>query len=493
MGNTINDLFEEQVEKTPDNIAIVYSKKELTYRELNKKVNMLVNYLKDEQVQRDDFIGIILDHSEEMIISILAAVKLGATYIPMEPDFSKKRINYILEQTKAKLVITSRKYKNIIDKERKTIYYDETVFQEYPKEDPKNENNPSTALYVLYTSGTTGKPKGVIIEHRNVCNYVKAFKEYFKITPEDRMLQSSVCTFDIFTEELYPILLTGGALVIADKEKTKKSEELLNFIGENNITITSTFPYFLNEVDKLEIPKSWRIAISGGDVLRKEYIKHISKKLDVYNTYGPTETTVCASYYKYDENYKLSNSIPVGKPIKGVEIYVLNDKLEKVKNGQVGELCITGNGVSRGYVDKKEKSNSNFIVNPYNSKQKMYKSGDLGRILEDGNIEFIKRKDQQVMIYGKRVEPLEVENVLLKINKIDNAIVKPYEDSNGLSYLAAYYIVDKGENENINQVKEEMRDYLPEFMIPEFFVKMESFPLTPNGKLDRKCLPIVMK
>ena len=495
MENTISEMFEKQVLQTPNNIAIIDGDRQISYKELNEKVNQFAHYLREKGINKEEKICVVMNHSIEMLVTILAVIKSGAVYIPMEPTFPIKRINFIVNETDAKIVITEQQYENVFERKENLIFYNESIYLKHSKNNPIIVNDEKSLMYVLYTSGTTGTPKGVMVEHGNTCNYVNAFKEYFKITEEDRMLQSSVCTFDIFVEEVFPILLTGGALVIAHSTNYL---ELLQLIREKEVTITSTFPYFLNDVDKYitevsEIPDSWKIAISGGDTLRKEYIKKISEKVRVFNTYGPSETTVCASYYEFDKNYSLSESIPIGKSIKNVNIIILDDNLDPVKNGTVGEICISGKGVSRGYLNQPEKTSESFIENPLNTKEILYKTGDLGRVLPDGNLEFIKRKDKQVMILGKRVEPLEVENVMLKNDIIKSAVVKANEDTNGYSYLTAYYTIDKCVENNIKRIKSMMEQYLPDFMIPEFFVKMDEFPITANGKIDLKSLPQIMK
>jgi len=499
MKETSNELFEKQVLETPDNIAIIDRKEEITYKKLNEKINKFTNYLIKKGVKRDDRICLVMNHSIDMIVAIFSIIKAGATYIPMEPTFPSKRINFIIKESNAKFVVTQEKHENIFEDRSKNIFYNEEEYMSEIANNPKNINEGSTAAYVLYTSGTTGMPKGVMVEHKNVYNYINAFKEYFKITEKDRMLQASVCTFDIFVEEVFPILMTGGTLVIVSSDKLNNSIELFNLIKEQKITITSTFPYFLNDVDKYiknsdELPESWKIAISGGDTLRKEYIGKISEKIRVFNTYGPTETTVCASYYEFKKDYNLTETIPIGKPINNVEIYILDDNMNKVPNGEIGEICISGKGVSRGYLNQNEKTNASFITNPFNENEKLYKTGDLGKLLPDGNLDFLKRKDQQVMIWGKRVEPLEVEQVMLKNNKIKSAVVKPFTDSHGYSYLTAYYTINNEyPEESIEEIKNEMAGYLPEFMIPEFFVKMNDFPLGINGKINLKNFPIIMK
>lgn len=499
MKESVNELFQKQVLKTPDNIAIIDEINKITYKGLNEKANKFANYLRKKGVKKNDRICLIMEHKIEIIISLFAIIKCGATYIPIEPSFPIKRIDFIINEAKPKFVITEEKYKDTFDTIYKNIFYNEKEYDYESNLNIESIDDNKTPLYILYTSGTTGVPKGVVVTHQNVYNYINAFKKFFRITEKDIMLQSSVCTFDIFVEEVFPILMTGGTLVVANSKQIGNSIELFNLIKKHKVTITSTFPYFLNDVDKYikdvtELPNSWKIAISGGDTLRKEYIGKISNKLRVFNTYGPTETTVCASYYEFKKDYIISESIPIGKPIENVEIYILDDNLKKVKDGEFGEICISGKGVSNGYLNQIEKTNKNFIINPFNVKEKLYKTGDIGRKLSDGNYDFLKRKDQQVMIYGKRVEPLEVEKVMLKNEHIKNAIVKPFIDSNGYSYLTAYYTLNNDvSDDNIEKIKDGMHEYLPDFMIPEFFVKMNEFPIGLNGKINLKDFPLIMK
>lgn len=247
-----------------------------------------------KNVKKEEFVGIVMDHSIDMIINIFAVIKSGAGYVPMEPTFPRERINYIVDQVNLRYLFTQMKYKEIFNKKDILIFEDED-YAGYSEENTCNVNDGKNAIYVLYTSGTTGTPKGIVVEHHNVCNYVKAFKKEFKITEKDKMLQNSVCTFDIFTEEVFPILLTGGTLVIASDEEKSTVENLVDLIEREEITIITGFPYLLSGINNYRVPKSLKLVISGGDTLRKEHVSNLSKKVNVYNTYGPTETTVCVA------------------------------------------------------------------------------------------------------------------------------------------------------------------------------------------------------
>ena len=487
---TINELFEEQVKKTPNNVAIILGDLRVTYDELNKMANRKANFLISKGVEKEDYVGIVVNSQTiDRIVDIFAIIKSGAAYVAMEPTFPKERINYIVKQSGMKYVFTQEMYKYIF-KDENILISDKQDYESFSDKNPKTTNCGENAMYILYTSGTTGEPKGVVVEQRNVCNYVTAFKKEFKITQKDKMLQNSVCTFDIFVEEVFPILLSGGTLVIATDNEKNDVKKLYDLMEKEKVTIMSSFPYLLNDFNKYKIPTSLKIAISGGDVLRKEYVDQLIKKVKVYNTYGPTETTVCVSYYHYNTEVD-SKTVPIGKPIYGTDMLVLDENMKKVKTGEIGEICIVGNGVSRGYFNKPEETEKNFVKNPYNESERMYKSGDLGLLREDGTIEFIKRKDKQVMILGKRVEPLEVENVMYKIHDIDCAIVKPFFDEKNYAYLTCYYSTKK--DIILSGIKEHLKEYLPEFMIPEFFVKLDKIPKTENGKIDKKHLPVILK
>lgn len=483
---TIGKRFERQVGETPDNIAVIDGAREMTYGELNRRANRAAAYLVSRGVGREKFVGVVMDHSLEMVVSILAVLKSGAAYVAMEPSFPRERINFILDETGVKFVFTQRRYASLFKEDVEPIFGSQG-FEGFPDDDLEEECCGENAMYALYTSGTTGEPKGVIVEHRNVGNYVDAFHHEFGLTENDRMLQNSLCTFDIFTEELFPILLCGGALVIASKEESRNPPLLLDLIRARGVTVISGFPYLLRDIDKLPVPPCLRLAIGGGDVMHKEYVANLRHKVMVYNTYGPSETTVCATYYNYTAYGSGIDSIPIGKPIAGVEVYLLDENLVEVPRGEPGEICIAGAGVSRGYLNRPDETAKAFVRNPFDPAQRMYRSGDLGVMLPDGNIDFIKRNDGQVMIEGKRVEPLEVENLMSRLPGVDLAIVKAFTDKSSYHYLVAYYTGTALKED----IKLCLREYLPEYMIPELFVHLKEMPLTLSGKVDRNNLPPV--
>lgn len=496
MNENLVQSFEEQVKKTPARIAVTDLYRSITYDILNQEVNQLARYFRTKyQLKQKEYVGIILDHTCNMIIAILAVLKCGCTYVPMEPDFPQKRIETILNEVNVKLVITEQKYSHFSNKKHCVFEFSEQYKSEIAfmnSEDLNLKIDQDTNAYVLYTSGSTGKPKGVMVCHRNVINYANAFHHEFSLSESDCMLQNSVCTFDIFVEETFPILLCGGTLAVISQKANKNISSLIDFINSKKVTIISTFPYLYIEFNKMEqLPKSLRVLISGGDILRKEYIDKLINKIDIYNTYGPTETTVCASYYKCSkENFDNYDYIPIGKPILNTDIYLLNNNLDKVQNGEDGEICITGEGVSMGYFNNHEETDKYFIDNPFNPGQIMYKSGDLAKKLEDGNLLFLKRKDKQVMIGGKRVEPLEVESVIEAHPNVNQSIIKVISDEINQNYLVAYIHSETALNKT--DIESYLKQYLPSYMLPSFYVKIPQIPLTLNGKVDRNALPLIL-
>ena len=484
---SIYSEFREKVVAMPDAMAVQDGSRALTYEQLDALADTIATGF---PTRNPAFVGIVMDHSVEMIASILAVLKTGAAYVPAEPSFPIERIRYMMKESDVDFIITHGKYVDYINHGFRKMTVE--CGQEIVPADVDNCSSTDALAYILYTSGTTGNPKGVQVTNANVCHYVRAFSHEFNPGPGDRMLQYSVCSFDIFVEEVFTTLLNGATLVIPSEEAKKDVRKLLGFCSENGITMISGFPYLLAEMNKMPelLPESLRLLISGGDVLRAKYISKLKDKVMIYNTYGPSETTVCASYFRADNAEPLADgTFPVGTPILGTQIEIMDKDLKPVKNGETGEICIFGDGVSRGYLGSKPE-NENFTATP--DGRKVYLSGDLGYILPDGNIAFLRRKDKQVMILGKRVESDEVENVLCTCSEVEDAVVCPATDTEGLSYLVAYVVPRKGKF-NLTELRRKLSQYLTPFMIPEFFVAMPSFPMTPNGKVDRKSLPVVLK
>ncbi len=485
MKNTIYSLFEAQMNEKLHDIVIMDEERALSGKEFLALIDTIGVNLPKESHR----IGIIMDHSVEMIAAMFAVLKSGKTYVPVEPFFPGDRIAFMMQDAGVDYILTNETY---TEKTPALPLY--VLRPGMAIQNVKMEQSDSTdgLAYILYTSGSTGKPKGVSVRNENVCHYIRAFQNEFHLTAKDRMLQYSVCSFDIFVEEVFASLCSGATLAIPSENTKKDMKSLMAYVEEQQVTMISGFPYLLLEMNSLpKIPSTLRLLISGGDVLRAAYITNLLDQVEIYNTYGPSETTVCASYYRCNDAEPLADgTYPVGKGVLGTTIEILNEHLEPVKDGEVGEICILGGGVSSGYIGDRQKENMAFVTRQDGTK--LYRSGDLGYFLPDGNIAFLHRIDTQVMILGKRVEPIEVEDVLCNCPEIKAACVRPYTDEKNLSYLTAYIVSDQ-EQLKLSILKKEMERFLPNYMIPEFFVRLPEMPLTENGKVDTARLPLVMK
>ena len=488
MKNTVYSCFREVVERQPDHLAVKDPEREVTYAELDRLSGAIAEYLPEDE----PMVGIVMDHSVEMVAAILAVLRNGKCYVPAEPTFPNRRVAYMMEESGVKHVLTPPKYFGKFEGVELLELSQGLPIPEVgsPLAD---QSKPEDRAYILYTSGSTGKPKGVTVLNRNVTHYVRAFQNEFHPGPEDRMLQFSVCSFDIFVEEVFTTLLSGAALIIPSEEDKDSVRSLMKFVRENEVTEISGFPYLLADLNHLHhIPDSLRLLISGGDVLRASYVNNLLDKVEVYNTYGPSETTVCASYYHCNTGIPLEDgTYPVGKPVLGSDIRILDEEGKELPVGEVGELCIYGDGVSAGYIGDRKLENQAFVPQPDGTV--MYRSGDLGYLLPDGNIAFLHRKDTQVMILGKRVEVSEVETVLNNCEGVKQAVVRSYIDEQGLNYIVGYIVPEEGTKIRSSAIRREMSQYLTPFMIPEYLFRMEEIPLNENGKPDRSRLPIVLK
>lgn len=488
MTDTIYSLFKNVADNHKNETAIVENSRAISFGELSN----LVNIIADSFPKKVTSIGIVMSHRAEMIASILAVLKCGARYIPAEPSFPTGRIHYMMKEAKVDFILTEKDSANKLDGFPLRLIDCEICGGETATTERAMVQVPERPAYVLYTSGTTGRPKGVCVTNRNVCHYVRAFENEFHIAPGDIMLQYSVCSFDIFVEEVFASLLNGATLAIPTEEDKENIYSLMNFVERHHVIIISGFPYLLAEMNHLsKIPSSLRLLISGGDVLRGIYVNHLLNQAEVYNTYGPSETTVCASYYHCNRGKVLDDgTYPIGHAVKGAEIRILAQNGEELPVGKVGEICIYGDGVSLGYIGEHEEENRAFESTT--NDEVMYRSGDLGYILPNGELAFLHRKDTQIMIYGKRVEVTEVESRLYQCQNIQQAIVRAFTDEAGLSYMTAY-VVTEDKDMKVSVIKKELAENLTSFMIPEFIVKMPQIPLNTNGKPDITKLPVVMK
>jgi amino acid adenylation domain-containing protein len=502
---TIHELFEEQARQTPDNIALVYEGEQLTYKELNEKSNQLARYIRKQYKQRtgeelkpDTLIPLFLERSLETIVGILGVLKAGGAYVPMDPEYPKERIDYLLADTKAELLLTQQ---HLIENgvvylpPDKALYVDlaEALYQE---EETTNLPLYATAkrlAYVIYTSGTTGKPKGVMIEHPGVINLVLDQQDKYNAHSSDRILLFSNYVFDASVEQMFLALLSGATLVVIDSKSIRDGKAFNDFLERNHVSQIDPTPSYLSSID-LSNSKTLKRLVFGGEHLPKQLFDRYSKVVPaIFNTYGPTETSITSLVAI--NSHLLSNV-----RIQNVKIYVLDQNSNPVPIGVTGELYIGGAGLARGYLHNETLTKERFINNPFATeadKQKgytrLYKTGDLVRWLPDGNLEYLGRSDDQVKIRGYRIELGEIEHALQQIPGIKQSCVltRERETASGKSkYLVGYYVVDQGASTlTSSEIEKQLSALLPEYMVPGALVALESFPLTINGKLDKRALP----
>ncbi|ATY29853.1 non-ribosomal peptide synthetase [Bacillus velezensis] len=478
---TVVSLFENQVEKTAEHIALKFDDKQMTYAELNERANQLARTLRDLGVVPNDLVALVTERSMEMIVGILAIIKAGGAYVPINPEYPDNRIHYMLEDSSPKIVLT---YKNklpgkvgipVLDLEDENNYANET-------DNLLHVNRSNDLVYCIYTSGTTGNPKGVLIEHRNVVNMWVTYKETFALNDKDTVLQFANVSFDQAVGDIFPALCNGAALCIVPKHLTYDMEQLQKYIDRNNVTTASLTPKLIDGLCVDALP-TLRLLESGGEAGRLETLKEWAKKVEVLNTYGPTESTVNATSFRVNTD---STSITIGRPIANTKVYLLNE-MELCGIGIPGELCIAGDGLARGYLNQPELTDKKFIQNPF-GEGKLYRTGDLARWQPDGNIEYLGRIDEQVKVRGYRIELGEIESVLRKQSNITDAVVVVKEVGND-EILCAYLIAEKDQELIIPEIKEAIREEVTEYMIPAFMIQIDEFPLTINGKLDKARLP----
>ncbi|NFG32566.1 amino acid adenylation domain-containing protein, partial [Clostridium botulinum] len=487
-NKTIQELFEEQVEKTPNNIAVVFEDKKLTYRELNEKANSLARVLRDKGVKADSIVAIMVERSIEMIVGIMGILKSGGAYLPIDPSYPKSRIEYILEDSKSKTLLSTEILAKNIEFDGGVIdLFKDQLFNENPYNLGK-VNNSDNLAYIIYTSGTTGKPKGVMVNHLGILNLQRSFNKTLKIRSNDRVLQFASISFDASVWEIFMTILNGARLYIPKLELTKDILNLEKYINSNNITIATIPPNYLANMDN-EKKFSLRLIITAGSETNKRLQEIWREKCTYINAYGPTEDSICTTMWMNIEKNNHSNIIPIGRPILNKKIYILDKDYKLTPIGVSGELCISGDGLARGYLNNPELTSEKFVDNPFEPGERMYRTGDLARWLPDGNIEFLGRIDNQVKIRGFRIELEEIENRLLEYEGVKEAVVvakEDKEDKERSKYLCAYIV----SNNKIgrNELKNYLLKDLPEYMIPLNFVNIEKIPLTSNGKVDRKIL-----
>lgn len=495
LDKTVVDLFEESVDLYPEKTALICNNIAYSYSELNEHANILANILMNKyNVKPNDIVGIMLKRSPELIIGLIAILKCGATYLPIDPDYPEERINYMLENSGTKLVLVdnfteesvSVKYTKVNIKLTSKVYVD------YPDESKFNLNiklNPNSLMYLIYTSGSTGKPKGVMLSHKNVNNFITGMKNIIDFSPEKTMVSLTTVCFDIFGLELWCSLSSGLTVVLANENEQNNIKELNSLCLKNNVNMIQTTPSrylsLLSGSNELDFAKNISDVLVGGESLSKNVLRLLQStfEADIYNMYGPTETTIWSTVKHISAD---DNLITIGTPIANTKCFVLDDNMHLLPPFTPGNLYIGGDGVSAGYLNRPELTHEKFISSPFEENDLLYNTNDLAYFTSSGELVHLGRSDFQVKLRGYRIELGEIENRILKYPDITNTVVTADESN---KYLLCYYV----SNVDINHSKlsSYLLKYLPNYMIPAYFKRLDAIPLTPNGKVNRKALPAI--
>jgi len=500
-NQTLVSMFENSVSRTPHNLALIFNDIKITYEQLNASANQLAHKLrKDYHIGVDDPVGIMVERSEMMIIGIFGILKAGGAYVPVHPEFPKERIQYMLDDCACKVILSDVKFIHILQDLSSAAVLDITQFKDNPTHNLNIDIFPTNLAYIIYTSGSTGQPKGVMIEHGSVINRIHWMHNKYPIHPDqDIILQKTPFTFDVSVWEIFWWSFYGVPLCLLEPNGEKEPEIIVNTIKKRRITVLHFVPPMLNAfIEYLEQNNnaseiaSLKHVFASGEALSQALVKKFNNLLEPYhislhNLYGPTEATVDVTYYDCSPDFNLP-VVPIGKPIDNTQIYILDKSMKHLlPTGSVGEICIGGVLLARGYLNKPELTKEKFIPHPFKPEERIYRTGDLGKWRHDGNIEYLGRTDHQVKIRGFRIELGEIENALVRHHQINQAVVIARELDSGDKELIAYM-----ENKNeisVSDLKAYLRNILPHYMLPTYYVFLENFPLNASGKIDRKNLP----
>ncbi|WP_081677053.1 non-ribosomal peptide synthetase [Paenibacillus alvei] len=532
-----HQLFEEQVERTPEAEAVVYENDRLTYAELNERANRLAATLRASGIGRESIVGILAERSVDLLVAVLAVWKAGGAYVPLDPDYPADRVRFMLEDSGAKVLLTQTPLREraeawLGEEElalAAVLYLDDEASNSEERANTPigsgmvsgkltdavddgdashpnvgmgsfHEARPEDLAYVIYTSGTTGKPKGVMIEHRSLVNTAAGYRREYRLDQFPvRLLQLASFSFDVFVGDIARTLYNGGTMVIVPKDDRIDPSRLHHWMERERVTIFESTPAlivpFLEYVHEQRLDISWmELLITSSDSCSVADYRTLQERFGslfrIINAYGVTEAAIDSSFYD-EELTKLPQTghVPIGKAWLNAKFYIVDAQLNPVPVGVLGELVIGGVGVARGYLNRPELTEEKFVDSPFAAGERLYRTGDLARWMEDGNVDFIGRIDNQAKIRGYRIETGEIESQLLRVEGVREAVVLVRSDANGQKALCAYYTPDTGAELAVNVLRSALAQELPGYMIPSYFVELERLPLTPNGKIDRKALP----
>ncbi|SRR5579883_3433341 len=486
-----HQLFEAQVKLSPNAIAVVFEDKRLTYRELNIQANQLAHHLQQLKVGPDVLVGICLERSLEMIVGLLAIFKAGGAYLPLDPTYPQERLNFMLEDAKVSILLTHSCLVSFFGEDRKDLIVcidkNWATITQYSQENPTSLVKFDNLAYIIYTSGSTGKPKGVLVEHRGLSNLAQAQIDVFNVQPSHRILQFASLSFDAAIFEIVMGLATGASLYLAKQEHILPGKALLQFLRAKAITHVTLPPAVLAALPTESLPALQTI-ICAGETCSEEIVKQWwSANRRFFNAYGPTEATVWSSIAEIQTP---DATPPIGQPIANTQIYILDQHLQPLPIGIPGELYISGHGLARGYLNQPKLTAQKFIPNLFSNQKstRLYKTGDLARYRQNGDIEFLGRLDNQLKIHGFRIELLEIETVLSQHKTVQQAIVIVQENTYHDKHLIACIVFNSKQPPTTIELRNFLKKKLPEYMVPKAFVALDTLPLTPNGKVDRLAL-----
>jgi amino acid adenylation domain-containing protein len=491
----MQELFEQQVESRPEAVALISQAGRLTYRELNAQANQLAHYLRKRGVRADTRVGVCIDRSPAMIVALLGILKAGGAYVPLDPNYPEARLRFMLADARITLLVTQQsQLANLPPNSAEVICVDdlETVGRERA-DNPELITTPEKLAYVIYTSGSTGQPKGVAVEHRSVVRLVRN-TNYATFAADEVFFQGCTVSFDVSVFEIWGSLLNGAALALAPGGVPSLREwgQVIKDYGVTTLWLTAGLFHLMVD-EHLEDLRGVRQFLAGGDILSVPHVRKVFKELPdcrMINGYGPTENTTFTCCYTVSDLTQVNGSVPIGRPISNTTAYVLDAHMNPQPIGVPGELYTGGDGVARGYLERPELNGERFVPDPFSSEPgaRLYKTGDLARYLNSGDIEFIGRMDNQVKVRGFRIELGEIEAALAEHHAVREAAVVACKDQ-GDKHLAAYLVADENQTLVVEEVREFLKQTLPDHMVPSVFVVLETLPLSPSGKVDRRALP----
>ncbi|MEQ6356270.1 amino acid adenylation domain-containing protein [Lysinibacillus sp. M3] len=498
----IPELFYEQVELYPELPAISDDNHILTYLELNQRSNQLAYCLRQRGIEREQVVGILMERSVDAVIAMLAVLKAGGAFVPIDPNYPEQRVRYMIEDSQASLLLTKRRNLDELGLEQTEhiLFVEEIPSEELPSTNMEVTSRPSDLAYIIYTSGSTGIPKGTELEHIGVMNLVHWKKREYGYAQNDTVLQFASFSFDASIWEIFPTILNGAHLYILNEEERRSPDELINTIHEQKATTITVPTVFFNQLSRAISEKDLTKLVSlkrifvAGEALKGEVVRNwqklVGQNITIINAYGPTETTVCATVYPIDHIVSEEQTyIPIGRPIDNTRAYILKEDLSPCPMNVVGELFIESIALARGYRNQEEKTKQAFIVHPFstNEEVRLYRTGDMVRLLPEGNLEYIGRKDDQIKIRGHRVEIGEIEECLMKHPAVKEGAVIAIQLLNDLYQLYAF-VTTMDASSKLEDIRGFVATYLPDYMVPMYMTQLDQMPLTPNGKIDYKQL-----